>query len=51
MFQATSSAVNGPPLCQSMSAMVNVQVLRSGEASHFEASEGRVTLSTPVRVR
>src|SRR4029450_10233548 len=51
MFEAACSAVKVSPLRHLASLMVKVQVLRSSEASHLLARCGRVTLSTPVRVR
>ena len=52
MFHTTSSAVNWRPLCHLTSLRSrSVQVLRSGLASHFSQSDGRVMLSVPVVVR
>src|SRR5262249_61252323 len=51
-FQTTSSAVNWRPLCHlTLRRTRSVHVLRSGLASHFSMSPGRVMLSAPVMVR
>jgi hypothetical protein len=51
-FHTASSAVNLRPLRQVTSLRrCSVQVLRSGLASHFSTSDGRVTLSMPVTAR
>ena len=51
-FQTASSAVKARPLCHlTFRRRRSVHVLRSGLASHFSTSPGRVTLSTPVTAR
>jgi hypothetical protein len=51
-LNTTSSALNGSPFDQLMPlCRKNVQVLRSGDACHFSARYGRVTLSGPVMTR
>ena len=51
-LNATSSALNGSPFDHVMPLRRwNVQVFRSGDACHFSARYGRVTLSGPVMTR
>ena len=51
-LNTTSSALNGSPFDQVMPLRRwKVHVFRSGDAVHFSARYGRVTLSGPVMVR